>query len=194
MHLQKPPHASSHAQRVGARSAGAMDVWKSAKLAELCSSLENQDHVRLRNQLAVMSQSVAAAVATYGDSQLNVVQIHRIFFELRGRLWTHMFREEHGLFSSIGNIERNWVEPYCASSVMIRAIRAMRREHRYFRKSFRRIAELLCYYEIPVTRGQKYVNLVRGFHDLVSLKMKHMQKEEVMYRRALILERQRRRT
>jgi iron-sulfur cluster repair protein YtfE (RIC family) len=137
-----------------------------------------------------MSETAAAAVATYGDSQQNVIEIHQLFFKLRGKLWTHMFREEHGLYSSIGSIERNWVDPYCASSVIIRAIRVLRREHRHFRTSFRRIAELLSNYEIPVNSGQKYVNLVHAFRKLESLKSKHMQKEEIVYRRALALERE----
>jgi iron-sulfur cluster repair protein YtfE (RIC family) len=188
-----PPRASSDARGVGGRTAVAMDVWQAAKLTELCGVLEHQHHVRLRNQLAVMSETVAAAVATYGDSQQNVIETHQLFFKLRGKLWTHMFREEHGLYSSIGNIERNWVDLYRASSAPIRAIRVLRREHRYFRKSFRRIAELLSNYEIPANSGQKYVNLVHGFRKLESLKLKHMQKEEILYRRALALARELRR-
>jgi iron-sulfur cluster repair protein YtfE (RIC family) len=167
-----------------------MDFWQTTKLTELCGVLEHQDHVRLRNQLAILSETVAAAVATYGDSQQNVIEIHQLFFELRGKLWTHMFREEHGLYSSIGNIERNWVDPYCASSVIIGVIRGVRREHRHFRKSFRQIAELLSNYEISGNSGQRYVNLIHGFRNLESLKLKHMQKEEIVYRRALALERE----
>jgi hypothetical protein len=134
--------------------------------------------------------AVATAVATYGDSQQHVREVNGIFFQLRERIWTHMFREEHGLYSSIVNLERNFVKPYCGSSILLRAIRAVRREHRGFRNSFRRIAELLGNYEISVNKGRPCVNLAHGFQELVSFKLKHMRNEEIVYSRALALERE----
>ena len=104
-----------------------------------------------------------------------------------------MFREEHGLYSSIVNIERKWAKPNCGSSIILAAIRAMRREHRHFRKLFRRVAELLGNYDIPVYSGQSYLNLVRDFQELESFKLKHMHKEQYVYSRALALERELRR-
>jgi iron-sulfur cluster repair protein YtfE (RIC family) len=167
----------------------AADVRQRTQLAELRSHFEN-DHVALRNQLSTMTGVVAASIAKYGDSYEHVRKIYGIFFSLRENLWTHMFGEEHGLYSSIVNSERNSLNPCCRSGILLRAIRAMRREHRYFRKSFQRIAELLGNYHIPKNSGQTYVKLVHGFQELESLKLKHMQKEEGVYLRALALERE----
>lgn len=164
------------------------EVGRKAKLLDLCSYFENDNHKRLRNQLGTMSGIVAAAVATYPDSRKNVREISRIFLQLRDRLWTHNFREEHGLYSSIKSIERNWVNSHYGSSIILSSIRALRREHQYFRESFRQIAKLLRNYEIPRHSGQTYVKLVRGFQQLESFKLKHMEKEEVVYSRALALE------
>jgi iron-sulfur cluster repair protein YtfE (RIC family) len=164
------------AKHVVGRTNRAAGGWRKTHLADLCSYFEHDNHVQLRYQLAQITGIVATSVAKYGDSQEHVREINTIFFELRERLWTHIFREEHGLYSSIVNIERNWIRPYCRSSVILRAIRVMRREHRYFRKSFRRIAELLSNYEIPTNSGQSYANLVHGFQRLESLNLKHMQK------------------
>jgi iron-sulfur cluster repair protein YtfE (RIC family) len=140
-----------------------------------------------------MAGTVAAAVATYGDSQQRIVEVHRIFPALREALWTHMFREEHGLYSSIVYLDENHIELSCPSGLVTRAIRAIRRDHRYFRSVFRRIAQLLDNYDIPVNSGQRYVNLVHGLRDLESSKLEHMKKEHLVYARALALERQIRR-
>jgi iron-sulfur cluster repair protein YtfE (RIC family) len=137
--MTKRPASSLLAMHVVGRTNRTEDVWRTTKITDLCSYFEHDIHIRLRNQLATMTGVVAAAVATYADSQQNVREIYGIFFQLRERLWMHIFRGEHGLYSSIGNIERNWVKAYCRSSVILRPIRAVRREHRYFRKSFRRI-------------------------------------------------------
>jgi iron-sulfur cluster repair protein YtfE (RIC family) len=179
---------SWEARQAGTRPATQAEVWRTAKLTDSCSYFENRDHVHLRNQLSVMSGTVAAAVATYGDAQPPVLEINRIYSDLRQKLWSHMFKEEHGLYSSICNIEQNRVKPFCASGIVTGAIRAIRREHRNFAKTFRRIAELLCDYEIPVNAGNKYRNLVYGFRDLEAFKLQHMQKEDIVYSQALALE------
>lgn len=166
----------------------AADLCRRTELAVLCSNFEH-DHVRLRNQLGTMTGVVVTSIAKYGDSHGHVREIYELFFPLRENLWTHLFREEHGLYSSIVNIERNSLKPYCLSSLLVHAIRVIRREHRYFRKSFQRIADVLGNYNIPKNSGQTYVNLVRGFQELESFKLEHMQKEQVAYSRALALER-----
>ena len=136
-----------------------------------------------------MTGTVAAAVATYVDSDRNVLEINRVYYELRRNLWAHMFREE-GLYSSIRNVELHRVKPICASSILIGAIRVLRREHRYFAKEFRRIAKLLRDYEIPRYAGHKYRDLVHGFRELEAFKLQHMKNENIVYSRALAAEKQ----
>ncbi len=187
------PHFSLPPKHAVSRAKLAADRWRKTKLADLCSYFEHDNHVQLRHQLAKLTGVVVTSVAKYGDSHEHVREIYRIFFQIRERLWTHIFREEHGLYSSIVNIERNWIKPICRSSVILHAIRAMRRDHRYFRKSFRQIAELLGNYEIPRNSGQSYVRLVHGFQRLESLKLEHIQKEDVVYSRALMVEKELRR-
>jgi len=183
------PAPSSVAKHIGGRTSLTTDIWRSTKLVDLCSYLEHHDHVQLRNQLATMTGTVAAAVATYVDSDLNVLEINRVYYELRRNLWTHMFREE-GLYSSISNVELNRVKAVCASGIVTGAIRVMKREHRHFAKAFRRIAVLLRDYQIPANAGQKYRELVQGFRDLEAYKLQHMKHEDMMYSRALALEKQ----
>jgi iron-sulfur cluster repair protein YtfE (RIC family) len=100
-----------------------------------------------------------------------------------------MFREE-GFYNSIRNVEQNGVKPLCASSILIGAIRVLRREHRVFAKEFRQIANLLRDYAIPSNAGQKYRDLVHGFRELEAFKLQHMHKENIMYSRALAIEKQ----
>ena len=183
------PVPSSPAKHVGGRTNLTTDIWRRTKLVDLCSYLEHHDHIQLRNQLATMTGTVAAAVATYLDSDRNVLEINRIYYELRRNLWTHMFREE-GLYSSIRNVELHRVKAVCASGIVTGAIRVMKREHRYFAKAFRRIAVLLRDYKIPANAGQKYRDLVQGFRDLEAYKLQHMKHEDIMYSRALALEKQ----
>jgi iron-sulfur cluster repair protein YtfE (RIC family) len=76
------------------------------------------------------------------------------------------------------------------SSILIGAIRALRREHRFFAKEFRRIAELVRDYTIPSNVGHKYRDLVLGFRDLEASKPRHMRNENIMYSQALALEKQ----
>jgi iron-sulfur cluster repair protein YtfE (RIC family) len=184
------PVPLSPAKHLGGRTNLTTDLWRSTRLGALCSYLEHRDHIQLRNQLATMTGTVAAAVATYGDSDLNVLEINRVYYELRRNLWTHMFREEHGFYSSIRNVELHQVKAICASSILIGAIRVLRQEHRYFAKEFRRIAKLLRDYEIPLNAGQKYRDLVHGFRELEAFKLQHMKNENIVYSRALILEKQ----
>jgi iron-sulfur cluster repair protein YtfE (RIC family) len=66
----------------------------------------------------------------------------------------------------------------------------MKREHRHFAKAFRRIAVLLRDYQIPANAGQKYRDLVQSFRDLEAYKLQHMKHEDIMYSRALSLEKQ----
>jgi iron-sulfur cluster repair protein YtfE (RIC family) len=134
-----------------------------------------------------MTGAAAAAVATYGDSQHNILELDRIYVELRRNLWAHMFREE-GFYNSIRNVQLNRVKPFCASSILIGVIRALRREHRFFAKEFRRIANLLRDYAIPSNAGHKYRDLVLGFRDLEAFKLRHMRNENIMYSQALALE------
>jgi iron-sulfur cluster repair protein YtfE (RIC family) len=172
---------------VGPRTRELPDAWPTKKLADLCSSFEHRDHAQLRNRLATITGAVAAAVATYGDSQHNILEIDRIYVEFRRKLWAHMFREE-GFYNSIRNVEQNRAKPFCASSILIGAIRVLRREHRCFAKEFRRIANLLRDYAIPISAGQKYRDLVHGFRELQAFKLQHMQKENILYSRALAIE------
>jgi iron-sulfur cluster repair protein YtfE (RIC family) len=136
-----------------------------------------------------MTATVAAAVATYVDSDRNVLEINRVYYELRRNLWAHMFREE-GLYRSIRNVELHQVKPFCGSSILIGAIRVLRQEHRYFAKELRRIAKLLRDYKIPSNAGQKYRDLVNGFRALEASKLQHMKNENIVYSRALALEKQ----
>ncbi len=181
---QLRPAPSSPAKHVGPRTKVTTDVSRRTKLVDLCSYLEHHDHIQLRNQLALMTGAVAAAVATYGDSHPNVLEIDRIYVELRRSLWTHMFREEHGLYSSICNVELHRGKPCYAPGILTEAIRAMRREHRHFAEAFRRIAALLRGYELPANAGQKYRDLVQGFRNLEAFKLEHMRREDIMYSRA----------
>jgi iron-sulfur cluster repair protein YtfE (RIC family) len=183
-------YGSPNAAIVGPRKSALTDAWRTTKLADLCSDFEHRDHVQLRDQLATMTGIVAAAVATYGDSQHNILEIDRIYAELRRNLWAHMFREEHGLYSSIGNVELHRLEPFRSHGILSGAIRAMRWEHRQFAKVFRQIAALLRDYEMPANAGQKYRALVHGFRDLEANKLQHMRKEEIVYSRALALEKE----
>ena len=166
-----------------------MDSWRRTKLVDLCSYLEHHDHVQLRNLLAITTRTLAAAVARYSDSDGNIREIYRIYYELRRNLWTHMFREEC-LYSSICNVERHRVKAVCASGIVTGEIRGMKGEHRHFAKAFRRIANLLRDYQIPANAGQKYRDLVQGFRDLEAYKLQHMRHEDIMYSRALALEKQ----
>lgn len=165
------------------------DVWRRKALVDLCSDLEHHDHVQLRTQLATMTGTVAAALATYVDSDLNVLKINRLYLELRRNLWAHMFREE-GLYRSIRDVVLHHVKPVCAPSILIGAIRVLRREHRLFAKEFRRIAKLLREYEIPRHAGHKYRQLVHGVRELEAFKHRHMKNENIVYSRALAAEKQ----
>ena len=180
---------SSTGRRVGRRTKLAIDVWRRTNLVELCSYLEHHDHAQLRNLLAITTGTLAAAVARYADSDHNIREINRIYYELRRNLWTHMFREE-GLYSSICNVERHRVKAVCASGIVTGAIRVMKREHCHFANAFRRIDKLLRGYQIPANAGQKYRDLVQGFRDLEAYKLQHMRHEDIMYSRALALEKQ----
>lgn len=183
------PVPSSPVKHVGGRTSLAIDLWRTVSLVELCSYLEHHDHVQLRKLMATTTSALAAAVARYLDSDRNVLEINRLYYELRRNLWTHMFREE-GLYSSISNVELHRVKAVCASGIVTGAIRVMRREHRHFAKAFRRIAVLLRDYQIPANAGQKYRDLVQGFRDLEAYKLQHMKHEDIMYSRALALEKQ----
>jgi iron-sulfur cluster repair protein YtfE (RIC family) len=162
---KSPPALLSRVKHVGERTDLAMDFWQRTKLVDFCSYLEHHDHVQLRNLLATNTSTLAAAVARYSDSDRNIREINRIYYELRRNLWTHMFREE-GLYSSICNVERHRVKAVCSSGIVTGAIRVMNREHRQFAKAFQRIAKLLRGYQIPDNAGQKYRDLVQGFRDL----------------------------
>jgi len=183
------PVPSSPVKHLGGRTNLAMDFWRKTKLVDLCSYLEHHDHVQLRNILTTTTSILDAAVARYSDSDRNVLEINRIYYELRRNLWTHMFREE-GLYSSISNVELDRVKAVCASGIVTGAIRVMKREHRQFAKAFRRIAILLRGYQIPANAGQKYRDLVQGFRALEAYKLQHMKHEGIMYCRALAIEKQ----
>jgi hypothetical protein len=64
----------------------------------------------------------------------------------------------------------------------------IRREHRHIAKTFRRIASLLRGYDVPPNAGIRYRAPIVGFRELTLLKIQHVQKEVVVYFRALALE------
>ena len=185
MRLRRSP-----VQHVDGRTNLSKDAWGRTGLAELCSSLERRDHVELRNHLGTMTYKVAAAVATYGDSKPHVLEIDRIYAEFLRRLWVHMFREEHDLYTSIRNVEQAHAKPLFGSSILIGTMRAIRREHCHFAKALRRIAALLRGYELPRNAGHNYRELVQGFRELEAYKLRHMEDEAIVFSRALVLEKQ----
>jgi iron-sulfur cluster repair protein YtfE (RIC family) len=183
-----PRLRKSHVQQIGLHTGLSTDAWRRTGLADLCSSLERRDHVKLRNHLATMTYRVAAAAAIYCDSKPHVLEIDRIYAEFLRRLWVHMFREEHGIYTSIRNMDQARARPLRGSSILIDTIRASRREHRYFAKALRRIATLLRGYELPRNAGHKYRELVQGFRELEAYKLRHMENEGIVYSRALAIE------
>lgn len=158
------------------------------RLSDLCNSLEQDEHIKLRNHLATMSYRVAAASAAFGDSNRRILEIDRIYGDFRRRLWAHMFREDD-LYSSIRNLEGKYIKPLCGGSLLIGRIRAMRREHRHYAKVLRRIAVLLREYELPHNVPHTYRELIHGFRELEAFKLRHMESEVDLYSRALAFER-----
>jgi hypothetical protein len=85
--------SSSETGIVGPCTSELTKAWRTTKLADVCSYFEHRDYVQMRNRLATLTGTVAAAVATYIDSQLNILEIDRLYVDLRRNLWAHMFRD-----------------------------------------------------------------------------------------------------
>lgn len=163
--------------------------WVAATLSEICDHAEHTDHVYLRRELSRLSGLIAAVVAAYGDSHRYMLEVQREFRACHRQALTHMFKEEHLLFSDIRRIEQTPVRPFYESGIVSGTIQIMQREHQCMRRTLRRIRMLTRDYKVPSNANDTFRDMLVGMRNLENYVRQHMQNEDdILFSRAVALE------
>ncbi len=85
---------------------GASTDWSGARAAELVDHILETHHAFTRSELSRLSTLADKVVARHGERHPELLEMRRVWTELRGDLEPHMMKEEHVLFPLIVQLER----------------------------------------------------------------------------------------
>lgn len=150
--------------------------WMSEPLAELCTHIVDQHHVRLRWELPRLSELAERAASVHGEKQPQLHDVRDELEQLRGELEEHIDEEERELFprlASGGTLEPAQVE-------------RLRHEHDSVGERLHRLRRLTGDYATDAALCSTHRALLQGLHGLELDLHQHVHEENnILFPRAL---------
>ena len=165
------------------------DNWLEAPLKELCDHIVETHHAFLRAELPRLTGIVDKVVNAHSSKFPELVDLQRVFAELRAELEPHMFKEEQILFPAIRQLEHADTLPQFPFGSVGNPIRMMEHEHDAAGGGLARIRELTGGFKPPAEACNTYLVMLDSLRGLEADLHQHIHKENfILFPRAQKLE------
>lgn len=158
-------------------------------LTELCDHIEASHHAYLKQELPRLDQMTEKVARVHGDKESRLLEIRKLFLELRAELEPHMFKEEKILFPMIRQLESSETLPEFHCGTVKNPIRQMDHEHDHAGDALAHIRSAADDYVPPQWACNTYRAMLDGLHELERNMHQHVHKENnVLFPKAAQLE------
>jgi regulator of cell morphogenesis and NO signaling len=164
--------------------------WASASLTDLCDHIEQTHHAYLKQELPRLEFLTGKVATRHGDARPALVEVRRVFAELKAEMDAHMMKEERILFPLCRRLDvANELPPSHCGSVG-NPIEMMIREHEHAGDAVARIRALTDNYTCPPDACNTYRALFDALEHLERDLHEHVHKENnILFPKAIRLER-----
>lgn len=167
----------------------ASEDWLSAPLAELCDHIEQTHHAYLKEELPLLTETVARVVEAHGENHPELAAVQEVYTSLRAELEPHMFKEEQVLFPAIRQLEQYAGDATFPFGTVNNPIRMMEQEHDDAGDALSRIHTLTRDYAVPEDACNTYRAMLARLRQLERDMHQHVHKENsILFPRAIELE------
>ncbi len=163
--------------------------WATASLTDLCDHIEQTHHAYLKQELPRLEFLTHKVANRHGDHTPKLIEIYRIFVELKAEMDQHMAKEEQILFPICRQLDTadKLPESHCGS--VGNPIAVMMREHDDAGRALEQFRQLTDDYTPPAEACNTYRAMYDGLHQLERDMHQHVHKENnILFPRAARLE------
>lgn len=150
--------------------------WTSLTPVDLVDHIETIHHHYLRSELPRIGALLHKIVTVHGVEHPELLEVQRVFEELRADLEPHLDREEEELFPIVRNLAAGDHSSE-TSGVLAARIEGLISEHETVGSLLDEIRRLTSYYTVPADGCASYVACYRALADLEADTHLHVHKE-----------------
>jgi len=167
--------------------------WRVEPLTALVSYILDMHHAFDREELARLDPLLTKVASVYRESHPELVEIHRVFIELKQDLLNHMMKEEQVLFPYIIQLQeaadRGGAKPFPFFGTVRNPVSMMMLEHDTVGDMLRQIRELSSNFEVPSEGCVSYRTLYEALEGLERDLHTHIHLENnLLFPRAVTME------
>jgi regulator of cell morphogenesis and NO signaling len=177
-------------EREHAAPAPAERNWASASLTDLCDHIEQTHHNYLKEELPRLAFLTTKVATRHGETRPALLEVQRVFAELKAEMDAHMMKEERVLFPLCRQLDVAEELPVMHCGSVGNAIEAMIREHEHAGNALAEIRALTDNYSCPVDACNTYRALFDALEHLEHDLHEHVHKENnILFPKAIRFER-----
>jgi regulator of cell morphogenesis and NO signaling len=164
--------------------------WASASLTDLCDHIEQTHHRYLKEELPRLEFLTSKVTTRHGDQKPALVDMQRVFAELKAEMDAHMMKEERVLFPLCRQLDVAEELPAMHCGSVGNPIEVMIREHEHAGGAMAHIRSLTDNYTCPSDACNTYRALFDALEHLEHDLHDHVHKENnILFPKAIRLER-----
>jgi len=164
--------------------------WASASLTDLCDHIEQTHHQYLKQELPRLEFLTTKVASRHGDKRPALVEVQRVFAELKAEMDSHMMKEERVLFPLCRQLDAADELPAMHCGSVGNPIEVMIREHEHAGDALAQIRALTENYACPPDACNTYRALFDSLEHLERDLHEHVHKENnILFPKAIRLER-----
>jgi regulator of cell morphogenesis and NO signaling len=164
--------------------------WASASLTDLCDHIEQTHHAYLKEELPRLAFLTSKIAARHGENRPALVQVQRVFAELKAEMDSHMMKEERILFPLCRALDTAEELPASHCGSVGNPIEVMIREHEHAGDALAQIRRLTDGYACPADACNTYRATFDSLQQLERDLHEHVHKENnILFPKAIRHER-----
>jgi regulator of cell morphogenesis and NO signaling len=177
-------------EKAQAAPAGPARNWGFASLTDLCDHIEQTHHHYLKKELPRLEFLTTKVATRHGEKRPALVEVQRVFAELKAEMDSHMLKEEQVLFPLCRQLDVAEELPAMHCGSVGNPIEVMIREHEHAGDALSRIRSLTDNYACPPDACNKYRALFDSLEHLEHDLHEHVHKENnILFPKAIRQER-----
>jgi regulator of cell morphogenesis and NO signaling len=167
--------------------------WQAESLASLIAHIQDKHHVFTREEMDSLAPLLAKVCSVYGERKPELLQIQRLFGEVKDELFVHMWKEEEVLFPYVTEMEAaisaGLGAPVPVFGSVRNPVRMMMTEHDGAGDVLRNIRQLSDDFTPPAIACVSYQTLLRRLEALEQDLHQHIHLENnILFPRAIEME------
>ncbi len=163
--------------------------WTSASLTALADHVEQTHHAYLKRELPRLGAMVRKVAAVHGANHPWLLEVNDIYARFAAEMFSHMDKEEQGLFPMIRALEKGQAPRGECGSGVGNPVRVMEHEHDDAGQAMERMRRLSGNYEAPADACNTFRAMLAGLAEVEADTHRHVHKENsILFPRALELE------